>query len=167
MRSGSQTVPAKAMTAPRRRGVATVEMALVAPLFVMLTMGTIQTGLAITAAQTLTSSLREAGRLASMDYSSRLQPGQTLNDKITTDIKNFLSAEGIDGSQVTVTITAADGQNAGSTFDLADPANELSLFKLHAVVPYSAITSVTFYPHFNSTISASIVYRKGKNTLVQ
>ncbi len=151
----------------RRRGAATVEFALMAPLFVALTMGTIQTGLAITAAQTLTTALREGGRIASMDYTRRLLPGQTINQKVTQDIKNFLQAEGINSSKVTITITAADGANAGSTFDLSNSANQLKLFKIKAVIPYSAITSITFYPHTAQTISASIVYRKGKNTLIQ
>lgn len=150
-----------------RRGAATVELAVIVPLFVTLAMGTIQTGLQISAAQTLTTALREAGRLASMDYTSRLQPGQTINQKVIQDIQNFLTAERIDGSKVTITITHADGTGAGSTFDLGDPSNQLQMFKIHAVVPYSAISSVTFFPHPNSTISASIVYRKGKNTLIQ
>jgi len=151
----------------RRSGAATVELALMLPLFVVLTMGTIQTGLQISAAQTLTAALREAGRLASMDYTSKLQPNQTINQKVIKDIQNFLTAEKIDGSKVTITITAADGANAGSTFDLSNNANQLALFKIRAVVPYSAISSVTFFPHSNNTISASIVYRKGKNTLIQ
>ena len=140
---------------------------MIVPLFITLTMGTIQTGLQISAANTLTTALREAGRLASMDYTSRLQPGQTINQKVTQDIKNFLTAEKIDGSQVTITITAADGANSGSAFDLSNTANQLQMFKIYAVVPYSAISAVTFFPHANNTISASIVYRKGKNTLVQ
>lgn len=151
----------------RRSGAVTVEFALIAPVFVILTMGTIQTGLALTAAQTLTTALREGGRLASMDYTSKLQPGQTINQKVIQDIKNFLTAEGINGNQVTITITAAEGASAGSTFDLSNPANQLALFKIRAVIPYSAISSVTFYSHSAQTISASIVYRKGKNTLIQ
>ncbi|MBS0205990.1 MAG: pilus assembly protein [Planctomycetes bacterium] len=151
----------------KRRGAATVEFALMMPLFVTLTMATIQTGIQITAAQTLTSALREGGRIASMDYKSRLQSGQSINQKVINDIQNFLTAEKIDGTKVTITITAADGASAGTAFDISDPANQLKMFKIHAVVPYSAISSVTFFPHTNNTISASIVYRMGKNTMVQ
>lgn len=150
-----------------RSGAATVELAIVIPLFITLAMGTIQTGMQITAAQTLTTALREAGRLASMDYTSRLQSGQTINQKVIQDIKNFLTAENIDGSKVTITITHADGTNVGTNFDLGDTANNLQLFKIRAVIPYSAISSITYFPHTNTTISASIVYRKGKNTMVQ
>lgn len=150
-----------------RRGAAAVEFALVAPVFVALTMGTIQAGIGISAAESLTSSLREAGRLATMEYDSRLQAKQTLNSKIVTDIRNFLTAEGIDGSQVTITITHAEGRLTGSTFDLADAENDLKLFKIRAVIPYSALTNVTFYPNPVQTISAQIVYRKGKTSLVQ
>ena len=150
----------------RRRGAAAVEFALIVPLFIALTMGTIQAGMQITAANTLTTALREGGRLASMDYSKRLQPGQTINQKVIKDIQNFLTAEQIDGSRVTITITHAEGSSAGSSFDLASPANELLMFKIRAVAPYSAISSVTFFPHANTTLSASIVYRKGKNSIV-
>ena len=150
-----------------RRGAATVEFALVVPLFVTLAMGSIQAGIGISAAESLTSALREGGRLASMDATDYLKSGQTVNQKVIQDIKNFLTAERIDGSQVTVTITHADGDSAGSTFDLADDANSLKLFKIRAVVPYSAISSVTFFPHDLQTISAQIVYRKGKTALVQ
>lgn len=144
-----------------------MEFALIAPLFVTLTMGTIQAGIGLSAAESLTSALREAGRLATMEYDDRLQPGQTVNAKVIQDVKNFLSAERINGSQVTVTITHADGASAGSTFDLSNPANDMAMFKIRAVVPYSAISSVTFFPHSTQTISASIVYRKGKTTLIQ
>lgn len=150
-----------------RRGAAAVEFALVAPLFIALTMGTIQAGIGISAAESLTSALREGGRLATMENEDRLQQGQSVNSKIVSDIRNFLSAAGIDGSQVTITITHAEGNSAGSTFDLADAENDLKLFRIRAVVPYSAITNVTFYPHTTQTISAQIVYRKGKTSLVQ
>jgi hypothetical protein len=36
------------------------------------------------------------------------------------------------------------------------------MFKIRAVIPYSAISSVTFFPHSYQTISASIVFRKGQ-----
>jgi Flp pilus assembly protein TadG len=150
-----------------RRGAATVEFALIAPLFVMLTMGTIQAGIGISAAETLTSALREGGRLATMDYSKKLQTGQTGNQKVIQDIRNFLSAERIDGSKVTITITHAEGTLAGQTFDLSSPANDLKMFKITASMPYSAVSSITFFPHAAQTVSASIVYRKGKTTLLQ
>lgn len=158
--------PHTARCHPERGGAATVEFALIVPLFITLAMGTIQAGMQITAAQTLTTSLREAGRLASMDYSKRLQSGQTINQKVIKDIQNFLAAEQIDGNKVTITITHAEGSNAGSSFDLSSPANELLMFKIRAVAPYSAISSVTFFPHANTTLSASIVYRKGKSSIV-
>ncbi len=150
-----------------RRGAAAVEFAIIAPLFVFITMGAIQTGIGLSAAQTLSSALREGGRLATMDYSKRLQNGQTPNQKVIQDIKNMLTAERIPGNQVTITITRADGSGAGSTFDLGDPNNDLALFRIKAVVPYSAICSTKFFPITAKTVSASIVYRKGKTTLIQ
>ena len=161
------TKPVMKRSSTTRRGAATVELAFVIPMFLTLVMGTLQTAMQITAAQTLTTSLREAGRLASMDYTSKLQSGQTINQKVIKDIQNFLTAEKIDGSKVTITITQADGNNVGSAFDLGDPTNNLKMFKIQASVPYSAICSVNFFPTTKTTISASVVYRKGKNTIVQ
>lgn len=170
MRSESATagpIPRAKTRSTERRGAATVELAFVLPVFIALAMGTIQTGMQIVAAQTLTTSLREAGRLASMDYSSRLQSGQTINQKVIQDIRNFLTAEKIDGSKVAISITYADGASAGSVFDLGDPNNNLQMFKIQASVPFSAICSVTFFPTTKNSINASVVYRKGKNTMVQ
>ena len=152
---------------PTRRGVAAVEFALIAPLFVLLTLGAIQTGIGLSAAQTLTSALREGGRLATMDNSKRLKSGQTANQKVIQDIKNMLTAERIPGNLATITITRAEGNNVGSTFDLSDPANDLATFKIKVVVPYSAISPIKFFPINATTVSASIVYRKGKTVLVQ
>jgi Flp pilus assembly protein TadG len=170
MRSESATAgptPRAKTRSTKRSGAATVEMAFVLPVFITLAMGTIQTGMQIVSAQTLTTALREAGRLASMDYSSRLQSGQTINQQVIQDIRNFLTAEKIDGSKVTITITHADGTASGTAFDLGDPNNNLQMFKIQASVPFSAICSVTFYPTTKNTINASVVYRKGKNTMVQ
>jgi len=152
---------------PPRRGAAAVEFALIVPLFVFITLGAIQTGIGLSAAQTVASALREGGRLASMDYSKRLQKGQTANQKVIQDIKNILTAERIPANQVNITITHADGSQSGSTFDLSDPANDLASFRIKAVLPYSAICTTKFFPLTTNTVSASIVYRKGKTALVQ
>jgi Flp pilus assembly protein TadG len=149
----------------KRRGAAAVELALMIPLFVTLTLGMIQTGIQVTAAHSLNSALREAGRLASMNYSSRLQSGQTVNQKIIEDIQNFLTAEGINGSQVSVTITSATGSSAGSTFNISDPNNQYGLFKIQASIPASAITSINFLPSAATTISSSVVFELVPNGL--
>ena len=54
-----------------------VELAILTPLFVTLTLGAIQTGLAIDATQRIINAARGAGRLAAIDYSDKLQSNQT------------------------------------------------------------------------------------------
>lgn len=149
-----------------RRGSATVEFAIIAPLFVALFMGMLQAGTNFSVSQQLYSSLRQAGRLASQDFSDKLQSGQTANAKVITDIKNQLKANGIDAANVTVTITHASGAAAGSNFNLQDTNNDLKYFKLTVTVPYSAVNKNGFLPNNVSNLTASIVFRKGKSTLV-
>lgn len=149
-----------------RRGSATVEFAIIAPLFVALFMGMLQAGTNFGVSQQLYSSLRQAGRLASQDFSDKLQTNQTANDKVIADVKNQLKANGIDAANVTVTITHAEGASAGSTFDLQDANNDLKYFKLEVTVPYSAVNKNGFLPNNVSNLKASIVFRKGKTVTV-
>lgn len=149
-----------------RRGAAAVEFALVAPVFVTLVLGSIEIGRGCAATQKLASALREGGRLATMDYADHLQKGQTPNDKVMQDIRNFLTASGIPGDKVTLSITYADGQNAGQTFNFADPANALARFQIRAEIPYSALGTTYFIPTHPETLRATLVWRMGRSSLV-
>lgn len=151
----------------KRRGSAMVELAILTPLFVTLTLGAIQTGLAIDATQRIINAARGAGRLAAMDYSDKLQSNQTGNQKVTQDIKNVLAADRIPANQVTVTITHAEGSQAESTFDLSNAANDLKLFRIHVEVPYSVACAVKFLPHRSTKLSATVVLRKEKSGIIQ
>ncbi|MGB6041722.1 MAG: TadE family protein, partial [Pirellulales bacterium] len=55
------------MCRKKRRGVAAVEFALVAPLFVLMVMGMIEVGRAIMVQQVLTNASREGARRAVLD----------------------------------------------------------------------------------------------------
>ena len=48
-----------------------------APVFLTLTLGSIEVGYALNASNTLYGALREGGRLASQDWSTMLAPGET------------------------------------------------------------------------------------------
>lgn len=148
-----------------RTGSATVEFAVIAPLFIALIMGLLQSGTDLSASQQMHSALRQAGRLASQDYTEKLQAGQTANQKVIADIKNQLMANGIDSTEATVAITHADGASAGTTFNLADSNNDLKYFKINVTVPYAAVNKNGFLPSTVSSLSASIVFRKGKSIL--
>jgi Flp pilus assembly protein TadG len=146
-----------------RRGAAAVECAVVAPVLVTLVLGLIQSSYSIDATHKLYAAVRQAGRLASMDYDQLLQPGQTGNQKIIKDIRNQLKAEGLPGDSATISITHAE---TSAEFNLDDPTNNLELFKIKIEIPFSAAMDVSVIPAPFSKLSASIVFRKGKKGLV-
>ena len=150
-----------------RHGAAVVEFAVLLPLFLMLVMGAWEMGAALTAGTKMAAAVREGGRLASMDYEDSLAAGQTANQKVEQDIKSFLTASGIPGSEVTVTVTHADGANAGTTFDLEDAGNYLQLFKITASVEYEEISSFPLDYMAGETLSASLVFRMGRVSMQQ
>lgn len=148
----------------QRSGAAAVEFALVAPLFLVIVLGISEFGTAIHAHNSLTSAVREGGRLASMDFSSYVTPSQSANDKVIRDIRAFLTASGMPGSQVEITITDVE---TGATFDLSDQANYLRLFRIHASVPYSEISVQPIAYLSGHVIEAQMVYRRGRVQMVQ
>jgi Flp pilus assembly protein TadG len=151
-----------------RRGAAAVEFAMVAPVFVALIMGTVQAGYNFEVTTKMLSSIRQSGRLATLDGADhKLLADQSLNSKILTDIRNSLTAEGLPGQDATVTITHADGGQSGSTFDLTSASNDLQYFRITVSVPYSAINTGSFLPNTCSSLSASVVFRKGTTSLIQ
>jgi len=151
-----------------RDGSAAVEFALVAPLFIALFMGAIQSGFNFDSTTKLYSAIRQSGRLATLDNAADYVPsGQTLNSKVITDIKNALTAEGMPGSALTVTITHAEGGSAGTTFDLSSVSTDLKYFKITVTVPYSAVNTGSFLPNNRANLTASVVFRKGATSLIQ
>lgn len=158
--------PEQRCSTEKRSGAAMVEFAIIAPVFLTLILGAMEGGKALETSNLMSAAVREGGRLAAMDWEDVVPDGTTANDKITSDIRNFLTAAGMPGDQVGITITSAEGDDIGQTFDLADTDNRLRLFKITATVPYS---SVSAYPaHFmdGHSVNASIVMRAGRVTLL-
>lgn len=145
-----------------RHGAAAVEFAVLVPLFLMLVMGTWEMGTALTAGTKMAAAVREGGRLASMDFKDTLNPGETINDKVIKDIKNFLNASGIPGDQVIITITRTEGEAAGEEFDLSDPNNYLELFTITALVDYEDISNFPLDYMAGQQVEAKLVFRLGR-----
>ena len=82
-----------------RRGVAAVEFALIAPVFLALLLGMVAVRKAVHTTTVMDAALAQAGRLASMDAGLKLPAGKTLNDKIILDVRNFLRASGIENDE--------------------------------------------------------------------
>ncbi len=155
----------KAIPTTRRRkrdGVATVEFAILSPFFLLLVLGIMEIGAGFDTGMKLTSAVRDGGRLASMDYTQLTTAGQTVNQKIEADIRNYLTAAGIPGESATITITHADGPKLGQPFDLEDNDNYLALFRLTVEVPYEEISVFPLTYFKGKDITALIVFRKAR-----
>ncbi|SFJ31256.1 TadE/TadG family type IV pilus assembly protein [Planctomicrobium piriforme] len=149
----------------QRRGTATVEFAVTAPIFMAILLGIAEMSRGLDASQRLSAAVREGGREAASDISDSIPKGWTLNQKVTKDIQNMLTAGGIDGTKVTVTITYADGATAGQAFDLQLPANDLKYFKITATVPYGNVGIFPMRALKGKNLSASVVFRLGRSSL--
>lgn len=117
-----------------RKGAATVEFAIVAPVLVVFLLGMIEVSRFCEMSTTLRTSLRQGARLAGMDRDGILGSGQTTNEKITTDVQNFLSACGLPGENTVVSIT---NPITGEEINLDAPESEFELFTLTATIPFS------------------------------
>lgn len=162
----SQKQTTRRVPAHDRQGSTTVEFALIAPFLIALIMGGIETGFNFDSTHKMYAAVRQSGRLASMDNTEKLLPNQTSNQKVILDIKNALKAEGMPGDAAVVTITHANGASEGSNFDLTSAANDLKYFRIKVTIPYTALNTDNFLPSTLSQLSASVVFRKGKTSLV-
>jgi Flp pilus assembly protein TadG len=150
-----------------RRGAATVEFAFTAPLFVLVLLGICEMGRSVNASSQLTSAVREAGRLACMDFKDLVPSGMTANQKIENDIRAFLNASGFPGDEVTISITHAEGTSQDQVFDLENPDNYLELLRITASLPYESVSSVPLMFMRDKPISATIVFRRGRVNMSQ
>jgi len=157
----------KIQSEQKRKGAAVVEFAVLAPIFLLLALGTIEAGQALEASNVLSAAIREGGRLAAMDWGPVVNDGQTPNQKVIQDIRNFIKAAGMPADSVTITLTHADGVGAGQPFDLSDPDNRLALFKITATLDYEAVSTFPVKFMEGKTLKQSLVMRAGKLTLVQ
>ena len=129
-------------------------------------MATVEIGSALSTSQTLYAALREAGRLASMDYRNVLGPQQDPNAKVIQDTRNFLTASGIPGDDVEINIVHAGGGNDGAPFELNNPDNDLKLFRIEARVSYADVSTFPMEFMRDRDLTAQLTFRKGKVNLI-
>ena len=142
-----------------RSGVAAVECAVVLPLFLTLLLGSVEIGTALRATTIMQSAVREAGRLASMDWRYVVEDGDTPNDKVERDIRNFVTASGLPGDDLVISIEFGEGDSEGQDFDISDPDNNLELMLIEVELPYS---SISLFPvrHMSGTSVRAGVYSR-------
>ena len=108
---------------------------------------------------------REGARFASMDRDGMLANGQTANQKMIQDVKNFLASNGIPQDKVTVAVK--DHTNPTNDFDLDDPDNDLKLFEVQISVKFSEVSLQSVAVADDYTLSSKVVFRNGRATISQ
>lgn len=97
-----------------------------------------------------------------MDWEGVLPEGTTPNQKVIGDIRNFLIASGVPASDAEVTITSAEGPDEGQPFDLADPENNLRLFRISVAIDYDNVSTYPANFMGGQRLRASLVFRAGR-----
>ena len=119
-----------------RRGTALVEMALVLPIFMLVTLGIIEFGRAMMIGQLVTNAAREGARLGIIDGST--------NADVTNSIQQFLlESANIQAADlnISITVTPADGN--------PDPGNEVGtarprdLVSVYVAVPFDKVSYIS------------------------
>ncbi len=148
-----------------RRGTATVEFAVIAPVFLTLILGMLEASRMFETYGQLAQVARDGGRLGAMDRSDWVTSGVKSNNKIISDIRNSLTAAGFDPDKLEIAIEPA-GQ-PGESFDLDDPNNDLDLFQVRISVPFSEIAAMPVPNELDYSLSTTVTFRNTKSTIVQ
>lgn len=146
--------------APERKGIATAEFAVIAPVLLTVVMGVAETSRLVDVKTQLNVAIREGARLAAMDRRDLLEPNQSMNDKIIEDVRHFLFSNGLAAEAAEISIVDPDDHS--TPIDLDDPNNEWALFELNVEMPYHAITRWFGFVSGTGQVSASVVFRNGR-----
>ncbi len=157
-------------TSPRkrwqeRRGAAVVEFAVAAPLLVIMVFGMVEASRLYEMQNQLLMAAREGARLAAMDREGILDPGESLNDKMISDVRKYLTAAGLPGDEAEITIEDLD--NPGTTIDLLDSDNDLALFQLSVSLPYSSVRSAWAPNPAQFDLVGTAVFRNAVSVMVE
>lgn len=149
----------------RRRGVVTVEFAIIAPVFLVTAIGVFETSRLMEMQNHMLTAVREGARLAAMDRAEVIPSGMTTNQKVEADVLNYLAAAGLDPDDFQVDIFH---QDTNTFFDLDDDANFLKLFDLELSLNYNELNPLLLNdeddPYF---VTAKITFRNSQATLVE
>jgi hypothetical protein len=145
-----------------RRGTASVEMALVAPIFVAVIAGLAEASRLLDAQTQLSTAARLGARLATMDRSDLPNNGQSTNQKVEQDIRTYLNASRLPGDAANIFIV--DPADHTTPFDLDDPVNDMDLFELRVELPYAAISGLSSE---SWSMSAKVVFRNSRAPVLE
>ncbi|NNJ27352.1 TadE/TadG family type IV pilus assembly protein [Alienimonas chondri] len=139
-----------------------MEFAAVAPFFIFLVVASAEMNACIQQVHRLSAAMREAGRLASMDWDESLPGNQTPAQKVAEDFENFLAAGGTPRDEIQFAMTHAEGDSAGEPFALGQSGNRLELFTMEASVPTPGGSFSRLW--FGERLNARFTFRAGRDS---
>jgi len=129
-----------------RRGIATVELAMLLPLLLMLILGSWEVGRLIQVSEIVNNAAREGGRLAST--------GLLTTSQIQSAVCLYMQQAGLPNfsSQASTVVTVSDITNPGT-----DPTNAAELDQLQVTVsiPFSSVRWIALYLVTNASTQIS------------
>lgn len=162
-----------------RRGTATVEFALIAPVLLIFLLGMSEASRLMDIQNRLAAAARQGARLAAMDREGIVADETTTNEKMEEDIRNFLTATGLPGAELTVKIAATPADlstlppvhetdlDSLTPIDLDSPDSAYDMFQIVLELPYSALCQTCPPGADQMTLRARIVCRNAKSSIVQ
>lgn len=142
-----------------RRGTATVEFAIVAPVFTILLLGLWQASSLYQVQNELSMIVREGARVATLERSEVVPAGMTTNEKVIEDVRTLLQVHGYDDQQATISISYMNDPD--TEFNLDDPDNDLDYFRISIEYPCFDRLKIQSQIVENYNLRASIVFRNG------
>ena len=139
-----------------------MEFAFVAPVFITVLLGITQVSSLLATQNTMSMAAREGARVAAMDHNSIVQSGTTTNQKVETDIRNFLKSANLPYEEEDVTVEIVHADNPESTFDLDDPSNSYELFQIRIEIPYEEAGGYAPPGLEDYNLGAQVVFRNSK-----
>jgi Flp pilus assembly protein TadG len=116
---GKEAMKLSRVLRAHRRGAATVEMAIVAPVLMSMLFGIIEFGWVFSVKQSVTNAAREGCRVATMQGATDAQ--------IKSAITSYLSTTGLDPTKYTTTLTHATTAIPSEQVKLSVPYKQVSL----------------------------------------
>ena len=117
-----------------------MEYAIVLTVMTVPVLGLIEISTALRATTIRQSSVRKAGRLASMDCRDVVEEGKMPNETVERDIRHAVTASKLPDDHPIVSIQHAEGNSEGADFDSSRDNNELHPMFIEVELPYAGIS---------------------------
>ncbi|MFV0442493.1 MAG: TadE/TadG family type IV pilus assembly protein [Planctomycetaceae bacterium] len=138
--------------ASRRSGAATVETALVLPIFFMVLLGMVEIGRAFMVSQLLTNAAREGARIAIMNNSTNTEVVNAVGDIVQRTI-------GVAPADVTVNILVSEHAGNPSTSNNVALAKKRDLCEVEVQVAYTKVNMIPVKYFSGATLTGQAAMR--------